>query len=172
MVAQEYAKAIYELANEENKIELYSEYFQIFENELDNQDFYKVLVSPSIDDEAKKNIIIKAFSSFDEMFINFIKVIIDHKRISDFKDIYDEYVNLANEALGVVDVLIVSADTLTKNQNTQLEEALVSKFNGKRINIKNIIDPKLISGVKVICNGKSLDISLKNSLDKLKDSLC
>ena len=49
--------------------------------------------------------------------------------------------------------------------------ALKAKYVGKELEIKNFVNPALIGGIQVIANGESIDISLKSTLERLKESL-
>ena len=54
MVEAEYAKALYELALEEDKVDLFWDYFIAVDKTNDNQDFKKIMSSPIIDTKEKK----------------------------------------------------------------------------------------------------------------------
>ena len=88
MVEQEYAKALFELAQEAGKLELFVDYFTAVVETV-KKDFYKVLTSPVIENKEKKEIIKNVYHSFDKEFLNFLYVLIDHNRISRINTIFD-----------------------------------------------------------------------------------
>ena len=95
MVGNEYAKAIYELAHENNKIKIFSDCFMaVSQTAINNKDFMEIMLSPVINKKEKKEVIKKVYSSLDADFINFLYVIIDHNRFSIFEEIYDAYESL------------------------------------------------------------------------------
>lgn len=171
MVESEYAKAIYELALEENKEQQFKDCFNALLEGLKNKDFYNILTSPFIDVNKKKSLIDTVFSKLDTTFINFIKVLLDHNRIGFANFIYDNYNKLMLEHNDILKIDIVSAVELNSMQMINLSKSLQEKYSGKKIELENIIDPELIGGIQVISNGESLDMSLKASLERLKDSL-
>lgn len=172
MVGNEYAKAIYELAQETNKIKKFSECFvAVSETAFKNNDFMEILTSPVINTKKKKEIIKNVYSSLDEDFINFLYVIIDHNRFSLFNDIYDEYENLVLTDRNIVKAKIFSAYDLSEDQMNDIIKALEVRYKDKKIEAENIINPELIGGVTVLVNNESVDLSLKNSLNKLKESI-
>ena len=171
MVESEYAKAIYELALEENKDQKFKDCFNALLEGLKNQDFYNILTSPFIDVNKKKSLIDTVFSKLDTTFINFIKVLLDHNRISLASYINENYNKLMLEHNDIMKIDVVSAVELNSMQMINLSKSLQEKYSGKKIEIENIIDPELIGGIQVISNGESLDMSLKASLERLKDSL-
>lgn len=171
MVESEYAIALYDLALEEGKVELFNESLDAIKVSLNDKDFMKLLTTPSIDKENKKRIIDEVFKSLDKTFINFLYVVLDHNRISLIPSIYNEYNKLVLEAKNIVSIQIISAKELTNLQLKQFEKTLMDKYKGKKLEIKNIVNSELIGGIMVMANGQSIDASIKNTLDKLKELL-
>ena len=56
-------------------------------------------------------------------------------------------------------------------QMIHLTESLQQKYKDKKIELENIVNDKLIGGIQIVSGGESMDMSLKNSLAKLRDSL-
>ena len=71
----------------------------------------------------------------------------------------------------IVRIDIFSAEELSKKQMDNIVPALEAKYKGKELEIKNFVNPSLIGGIQVIANGESIDISLKSTLERLKESL-
>lgn len=171
MVEYEYAKAIYELAIEEDKEKSFSECFKILIDSLNSKEFMDILTSPFINKNEKKRIINEVYKGFDDTFINFMLVIIDHNRFSSIKSIYAEYNKLILNKHNVIRAQLISAKSLSNVQINHYTEILSSRYENKKLELENIVDENIIGGIQVICNGESIDISLKNSLDKLKKSI-
>lgn len=171
MIEYEYAKAIYELAVEEDKEKIFNECFKALLESLKSKEFMDILTSPFINKLEKKKIINNVYNSFDDTFINFMLVIIDHNRFSYIKQIYNEYNKLILNEHNILRAQIISAKKLDNNQLKHYVEVLSNRYENKQIELENIIDEKIIGGIQLVCNGESIDISLKNSLDKLKKSI-
>lgn len=171
MVEREYAKALHDLAIEEAKLDCFLECFKALNESLSDKEFYNLLSSPIIDSIEKKKIIYKVYKSFDETFINFLCVIIDHNRFSIILNIYDEFKNLVMEDNNIIRIQILSANELKKSQIKQLENTLMDKYKGKQLEIENIVNSELIGGIQIISNDESIDITLKSTLNKMKESL-
>jgi len=172
VVGNEYAKAIYELAHENNKIKIFSDCFMaVSQTAINNKDFMEIMLSPVINKKEKKEVIKKVYSSLDADFINFLYVIIDHNRFSIFEEIYDAYESLILTDKNIVKATIFSAKELSNSQMKEVNEALEVKYSGKKIEAEYIINPELIGGIRVLINNESFDLSLKTSLDKLKESI-
>ena len=98
-------------------------------------------------------------------------VLIDNNRINRISYIYDYYNQLIKNEHNILHIEAYSVKELTKTQIDNLRKTLSSYYNGKTLEIENIVDPKLIGGVRIECNGKTLDVTLKKSLANMKDSL-
>lgn len=171
MLQNEYAKALYELALEENKENDFIEYFDALIKTSTDSEFYDILTSPFIDLTKKKKLIDLIYSTFDKTFLNFIYVLLENNRYNYIKDIFVEYSNLILEHNDIVKIQVISAYMLNNVELIKLTKSLQVKYVNKKIELENIIDEKLIDGIKIISHGQSIDMSLKNSLSKLKESL-
>lgn len=172
MVASEYGKALFELALEKNKSEIIEDNFNTFIAGLrNNPDYIKVLTYPRISNNQKKDSIKQIGSSFDIIFKNFLYVIIDNQRMSDIYTIYEEYTNCLLENRNILNVSIISPEKLSSKQENELIAQLTKFYQGKKIEVSNIIDSSLIGGIKVIANGEALDLSLQHKLEQLKATI-
>ncbi len=170
MIPLEYAKAIYEIAEEEHKVDLYNEYFVSINSTLTNE-FIDLLKTPTIDKKEKINIINKVYKSIDNTFRDFLVILVKNDRIEYFSQIGHQYRKLVRLNKNIVRIDIFSAKELTKNQMDGVVKTLEMKYRGKELEIKNFVNPSLIGGIQIIANGESIDISLKSTLERLKESL-
>ena len=205
MIAQEYASAIYDIAVEEKKVDLFNTYFVQLLDTLSG-DFLKLLEAPNIDKKEKMDVIDKVYKSIDPTFVNFIKVLLDNKRLSYFskighqyrkfvrkdknivivggtglylkaglynyefteEDEFNPYDELSNEEL-LDRVKEIDPDTDIHVNN--IKDTLKGKYPDKELEVKNIVNPNLIGGIQIVCNGESIDMSLKSSINRLKEIL-
>ena len=170
MIPLEYAKAIYEIAEEEHKVDLFNEYFVSINNTL-SEDFIKLLKAPTIEKKEKKEIVNKVYKSVDDTFRDFLIVLVDNDRMDMFSAIGHQYRKLVRLNKNIVRIDIFSAKELTKKQMDSIIPTLEAKYKGKELEVKNFVNPSLIGGIQIIANGESVDISLKSTLERLKESL-
>ncbi len=170
MIALEYANAIYDLALEENKIDLYNEYFvTILETFTD--DFIKLLELPTLTKKEKKDIVRKVYKSIDKTFVDFLCVLVDNNRLLEFKAIGHQYRKLVRKNKNIVRIDVFSVKELSKKQLDTITSTLKTKFVDKELEVKNMVNPDLIGGIQIVYNGESIDMSLKSTLERLKESL-
>lgn len=171
MVESEYAKAIYELALEENKVDLFWDQFIVVDKTDEDAKFRKIMESPIIDSESKKRIIDKVYHSLDKTFINFLYVLIDHNRFNSCDLIGHEYRKLVRNEKNIMFIDVLSAEELTEKQQKKIVSSLTHKYKDKTLQFKYIVKPDLLGGIQIISNGVSIDMSLRASLDRIKEEL-
>ena len=171
MIDSEYAKAIYELALEEKKVDLFWDYFIVIDKTNDDPDFRKIMASPTIDNKEKKEIVKKVYHALDDTFLNFLYVLIDHNRFNLCDEIGHEYRKLVRLEKNIMFIDVLSAKELTEKQKAKVVNTLTDKYSDKTLQFKYIVKPDLLGGIQIISNGVSIDMSLKASLDRIKEEL-
>ena len=78
--------------------------------------------------------------------------------------------NYLNEELNIDDGFLYSTEKLSSNQIERIEEA-IGKRLGHKVELKNIIDERLIGGVRVVIHDHVFDGSLNYKIETLKNNL-
>ena len=166
-----YAEALYLLKKDENKlIKTQEEVREIIKIIKDNPGFVSLISSRDIPNDERVNLIDKVFVGVDEEIKNFFKIIIENNRGGYILEILQDYNSLVNEFKGVKEGLLYSAFPLKENEIAKITES-ISKVEKCPVELKNIIDPSLIGGVKVAINDKIYDGSLKHHIEQMKLTL-
>ena len=125
------------------------------------------MTDPSLSVARKKELIKNVFEGrVSKETESFLYILVDKGRLHNYGDILKEFDKLKNEAEGFGEGVIYSARLLNEEQLQKLE-AETGKLLGKKIRLKNLIDESLIGGVKIITEGKIIDASIRNRLDRL-----
>jgi F-type H+-transporting ATPase subunit delta len=127
--------------------------------------------SPFISDDEKNNLLNNVFKDIDEDFLHFLFVLIKNQRFNLIEEIKDEFEKLYHENKNVVFVHVTSMEKLSKKQEDIIRKDLEKKYPDANLKIENEIDPDIIGGIKIIVNDESIDLSLRNYLSKLKESI-
>lgn len=166
-----YSKAFFELAIDENKLEIVKEQFNLIKHLYkENLDFQKFLKAKSIDKTNKKQFLDKVLKNFDTIMINFLKVLIDNNKINFIPEIYIEFIKCYQEKNQIQFFEVSSARKLKEEEINKIKNELKKIFS-VQIELKNIVDKTLIGGMKVSTNGVSLDNTIINQLEVLKTIL-
>lgn len=169
--ASRYAKALLDLAIENNQVDLVlndMKYLSAVANE--SHDFQMLIQSPIVNSEKKISIFAQLFGHFQETTSKFIELIAKKGREVLLGEIASSYEEQVNQYKGIKPVTIVSAvalDEATKNK-------IVAKIQGTvsgTLQVTEKIDPSIIGGFIVRMDDKQIDASVANQLDNLKQRL-
>ncbi len=163
-----YATALYQAAQETGKTEQVMEDCRDFLEVLkDNREFNTFLQSPAIAQADKKEVLGELLTGKStEEFKNFMCILIDKHRMTEFPRIVSSYQKLFEEKEGVVEGVIYSVEPLAPEKLKAFEKE-TGKLLGENIELENLTDPSLLGGVRIMVNGRIIDASIKARLDRL-----
>ncbi len=171
-VPSRYAEALLSLAIEEKQVKQYLEQAKlIYKALINNPEFVELLDSAFLNGPQKDKIIDESFKDIDiEYLKTFIKVICANNRAYKIVYIFREFIKLANANIGVKAGVLYSAKELSKQEISDVEKAFEQKTNYK-IELENVIDPKIVGGIKVVLDDKVYDGSIQGRMLSLKQRL-
>ena len=172
VVGDRYAESLFDLAKEENKVTQYLDDIKLVGEVLDSdpqivQFFNHVL----IENDKKIQLLDQSFKgNVDQYVLNFLKLLVQSRRIRYIDDIVKSYINLSNQYLGIEEGMIYTPYELTDQQIQDIEKAISQKEN-KKVTLKVSIDPSLLGGIKVQIANRIYDGTIKNEVEMLKKEL-
>ena len=167
-----YADALVSLAKEEGKLEQYKfAVLSIAETFKLNPELLKYLKSYFVKEEDKYKVIDDFTKDFKlQNLTNFIKLLVVKHKIYLFKDIANEITKGINFELDVYEGFVYSTEPLEKTKIVEISQVISEKI-GKKVELKNKLDERLIGGVKVVIHDHVFDGSIKHKLETLKEQL-
>ncbi len=164
-----YAKSFLGLAVEQNVLEQVKDdmafILQVIES---SREFRTMLKSPVINEDKKKAVLTAVIGPYVSVLTNsFIDIILRKSRESQLQGIAHGFKNLYREYHGIEEAVITSAHELTAAQKEDIRTKLKG-VTGSKIEIKEIIDPSIIGGVKIRVGDKQYNGSLAYQLEQLK----
>ncbi len=171
-LANKYAKAIFELAQEEKKLD---EYDKDLKKVCDDVFYFpeavKFFQNPLVPHKAKKDLLTKALKKdVSATVMNFLMLLVDKSRIGIFREIYELFTALKNTAQGILIADVTTAFPLSKQQEGQLVKKLAAVTN-KKIKIRKHEDKSILGGLIVTIGDKRIDGSAAGRLRSLKSSM-
>lgn len=166
----EYAQAIFMLAQENAALEEYSYALQFAKSQFNENPLYlQFLASPNIPQSERQSAVVEAFgNNIPEHVLSLLQLLISQGKIREFDECADEFELLKAAAENTVTATVMSAVDLSAAQIAALREKL-EHLSGKTVIIENITDRSLIGGMKVEMEGKVLDGSIKSRLSEVKE---
>ena len=169
--ASRYAKALLELAIENNKVDAIAKDMQHLATVCaENPDFIKFLNSPVVRADKKISIFGEIFGQFDQITTLFVNLIFTNRREFLFAEIALSFNDQMKTYKGIVPMTITSASPLAAST----KESILSKIRGSvkgELEITEEIDPELIGGFIVRMGDTQIDASISNQLNNLKQRL-
>ena len=170
-VSSRYGLALYSLAIDLNKIDEWQKEVKELNGILkENPDFVMILGSSFLSLEERGEILKKSLVGVDENIIALILVVMENNRAHYLYEIFDSFNSYCNDYKGVSEGLIYSTLRLEKSVITEIENK-ISKIEHKRVELKNVVDPTLIGGVKVVIHDRIYDGSVKHHIEMMKKDL-
>jgi F-type H+-transporting ATPase subunit delta len=166
-LAFQYSEALFSLALDEKKLDKVLSDFELFTSSLD-EEIYTFLNHPKITKNDKKEIVSKAISN--SLLKNFINVLIDNSRIDLLEDTLSEFKKLFDNQHKVLKVTVYSNKVLSDKQKANLIESLETK-NNRKVELNNVVDSKIVGGLRLEYEGMVLDDTINNYLHNLKTNL-
>ena len=170
-VASRYGLALYSLALEENKIESWQKDVKTLKSIFEeNTDFIMILGSSFLSLEERIEILEKTLVGVDKNIVALIDVIMENNRTDLILDVFENFNSYCNQYRGVSEGLIYSTLKLDQTVIDQIEKK-ISKIENNKVELKNVIDPSLIGGVKIVIKDRIYDGSIKHSIEMMKKDL-
>jgi len=168
-VANRYVEALYQLAksdDEKDKFEQGLKEVAIVFNS--NDEFRKLLYDPRIDNEIKIEVIKEVFSEYAQgVFVNFLKLLIQEKRINLVNEIAEEYANKNRFSKNELAIKIIVAHQIQDEQITEIIEKYKKMYKVNSIKYEIVIDKEILGGIKVMVGNTVYDGSVKTKLKQM-----
>ena len=167
-LAQVYATALFEVAQEHDVIDDVREQLGQFADELDqNRDLQIFLFSPYFSSQEKKEGIGKIVDGADERFLNFLELLAERHRMPAIFRVRRAYDALWREENKLLPVTVTSAieldEELVKGLGEKIEEQ-----TGKKVELTSRVDPDVLGGLVLQVGNMVLDASIRNRLEQLR----
>lgn len=173
IIADRYARALFEVARKNGKVE---EYYRDLSYILQHLDAYelleKVIFAASIPPPTKRNILRDLFTGrINQDVLNFLYLLVDKNREEYLKLIVASYEEKLNEMKNIVTAVVVTAVEPMPDFISKIETR-VSALTGKKARISVRVDPEIIGGFQIIIKDRLLDYSIRGQLNRIGKKIC
>jgi F-type H+-transporting ATPase subunit delta len=166
-----YARAIYEIADEEKLVEeVYNDMIRINRLNRDSFDFKNLLSNSIINNIDKKKAILFLIEKNNSITEKLLDLLIHNKRVAIISDISSSFIQLYNKHNNIKEAVVITASPIDKN----LENQILSQIKipeAKSITLTNLVDSSIIGGFIIRYDGKEYNASIKQNLKNLKTEL-
>jgi len=167
-IAAVYARSLFEVAQEQGKLDTIREELGQFADALDgDRELQVFFFSPYFSTIEKKDGLDRAVSDADPILVNFLKLLIENHRmpvIFRVRRVVDELWRKENKLLPVTVTSAVELDQATVSQIGDR----IAEQTGRKVELSAIVEPDILGGLVVRVGNSILDASIRNRLEQLR----
>jgi F-type H+-transporting ATPase subunit delta len=166
-----YANALFEAAEERDRLELVRDELHQFLDAMDQVPALReVLLNPEIDSAQKVDALSAVLAESDELVRNFLLLLAEKGRTAQLHDIVREYDALVSREEGILDVELTTAVELSDDEAEKLL-GQIEQVSGRRLRAARRVDPDLIGGLVLRAGSYRADASVRGRLQGLRRQL-
>ena len=172
-IAKRYARAFFEIAGGEKRYEEFHHELGRFSAVLkENRSLSEFLANPIFAQPDKKAVLESVLEKIrvSPLTANFLKLLVDKRRIGILSDIEGCYRELMDNALKKVRVTVKTAFPLTGELSDRLQMGLEG-LTGREVEMTVLEDPALLGGIVVRVGDTLYDGSIRTQLNNIRNLL-
>jgi len=167
-IAAVYARSLFEVAKDQDKLDLVRDQLGAFSDALsENRDLQVFFFSPYFATKEKQDGLDLVVSDADPVILNFLKLLIEKHRMPVLFRIRSNYDGLWEEENKLLPVHITSAVKLDNAIVEQLGDR-ISEQTDRKVELSADVDPEILGGIVVRVGNSVLDASVRNRLEQLR----
>lgn len=170
-IARVYARSLFEVAKEHDKLDVVREQLGQFAEALDdNRELSIYFFSPYFSTTEKKEGLGKVLDGADDVVANFLALLIENHRMPAVFRVRREYDVLWEQENKRLPVTVTSAVALDEATVKAIGDA-IGQQTGQQVELTANVDPDVLGGLIVRVGNSILDASIRNRLENLRRSV-
>lgn len=167
-LARVYARALFAVALEQGRLDVLRGQLGQFADALEeHRELAVFFFSPYFSTREKQQSLERLLEGAEEIFLNFLALLIENHRMPVIFRIRQEYERLWDEHNRTLPVEVTSAIALDQQTTESLGRA-IGERTGRRVALVARVDPDILGGVIVRVGNSILDASIRNRLEQLR----
>ena len=167
-LAEVYARALFEVAREQGKLDELREQLGQFADALDsNRELAVFFFSPYFSGAEKREALDRVLDGADPSFLNFLRLLIENHRMPVIFRARQQYERMWEKENELLPVEITSAIELDQATTEKLGREIGERA-GRRVRLAAHVDPNILGGIVLRVGNSILDASIRNRLEQLR----
>ena len=173
LISKTYGDALFELAVEEDKVDVLLEEIEQLQKILsENADFGRLMNHPKIMKEEKIEIAGNVFEGrISKELFGFLTIIISKDRYKEIDTILNYFVAKVKEYKGIGIATVTTAVPLRDSQCKKVEQKLLDTTKYQSMEIHYDVDASLIGGMVIRIGDRVVDSSISTKLNEMQKDL-
>ena len=167
-IAVVYARSLFEAALDADKLDVVREQVGEFADALDRDRQLQVFFfSPYFSTSEKKDGLRKAVDGADELFMNFLELLLENHRMPAIFRVRRNYERLWEAHNRLLPVEVTSAVELDEQTVRSIGDRIAEQ-TGRKVELSSTVEPGILGGIVVRVGNQILDASIRTRLDSLR----
>ena len=165
-----YAEAAYKIASESKSIPMWNDNLMALSGIIIDMEVKAIIASPKIDSDQTLNFLVSFLPQKDESFSNFLSIMIANKKVYFLDEVYKLFNDMVLEDKNTTIAEVETAFALSDKQKNDIVNSLTKKHD-KKIQVHEVINERLLAGIKISVNNEVTDYSVRNKLNLMKEQI-
>ena len=113
----------------------------------------------------------KSAGEMSNVYKNIVNFLAKKNLISKSSDILKKLKKIINDENGIFEAKVFTARKLNDTSKKELKHILQNHYKTTEVDLVEILDPKLLGGLRIEINDEVIDNTIKNKINKLKNHL-
>lgn len=173
LVSKTYGEALFELAVEEGKVDVFMDEIAQLQNIFaQNKDFGKFMNHPKILKEDKIQVLQNVLKGrISDELTGFLTLIVTKDRYGEIDEIMDYFLTEVKSYKGIGVAYVTTAAALRDEQKAEVEQRLLQTTFYQQMEMHYAVDESLIGGMIIRIGDRVVDSSIKTRLNELTRQL-
>ena len=168
--ARRHARAAFQIALERNELDIWRGDLERLSKAVEDPLLFAFLENPKVHFESKAKVLRQGLAGVNPMVINLALLLVSRGRLNILNGVAQEYERMVDEKKGIVHADVVTAVSLSANDQTVLVSRLGEILKRKIVLIASV-SPDIIGGLVIKVGDKLIDGSTKSQFTALKKSM-
>jgi F-type H+-transporting ATPase subunit delta len=166
-----YAQSLVDAAKEHDRLGRVREEFGTFmEAVRSSGELQGLLRSPEIEPRVKRDALAAVLEDADELFRNFMRLVVEKNRIGALDAIHEEFERLCAAEERVLQLTLTTAVEISDEEAEAIARR-IEDASGRPVSIERDTDPSLIGGLVLQADSLRVDASVRGRLSALRQEL-
>ena len=171
LIAERYAKALFEMALEKNVLEEVSrDVIRLAGLISESRPLKLFLKAPVINPGKKRTVMDEILKGFNAVTIAFINLLVTKRRESTIPEIVNQFIKQYNQYKNIIVLRVKTPIPLNRELRIQLDSVMAG-YTKANIEIVEQLDESVIGGFILSWDDKQYDASIQKQLEKMKKGL-
>ncbi len=164
-----YAKALF-LSIKKDELEQVSNCLSRASKMINVSEIREIVIDPTLTKKKVLQMFLKIFDDVPEVFINFLGITINRRRLDYLPEIEMAFKQIMNESVSKIRVNVRAPLELTESEKNEIERVVKSE-TGRESIISVSIDKDLVAGMIIEFSDRVIDMTVKGRLERFEKTL-